>query len=94
MCPVKTVGNQGDGDVATCEDITYHPSGMLIFNRFAAGRLLTTSMPSMMKMEVAPMSTIAWLNAIAIAFWYSCVGLPHNNHTTATNNGPEINLIA
>ncbi len=50
-------------------------------------------MPSMMKMYVTPVSVIAWVDAIVIAFRYSCVGLPHNNYAAAANNGPEINLI-
>ncbi len=94
MCPVKTVGNPGMVMLQTCVDIICHPLGMLIFKGFAAGILLTTSMPSMMKIEVAPVSAIAWVDAIVIAFRYSFVGLPHNTCTAATSNKPELNLIA
>jgi hypothetical protein len=85
MWPVKTMGNPEMVMLQTCEDIICHPLGMLIFNDFAAGHLLTTSLPSMMKMEVAPVSAIAWVDVIVIAFRNSCVGLPHNNRTAAAN---------
>jgi hypothetical protein len=93
MCPVKTVGNLGMAMLQTCVDIICHPLGMLIFNGFSAGHLLKTSTPSMMKMEVAPVSAIAWVDAIVIAFRYSFVGLPHNDCTAFANDRPEINLI-
>ncbi len=41
-------------------------------------RLLSTSAPSMMKMEVAPVSAMAWFVAIVIAFKYWGMGLPNN----------------
>jgi hypothetical protein len=88
------VGNPGMVMPQTCVDIICYPPGMLIFNGFDAGHLLTTSTPSMMKMEVAPVSAIAWVNVIVIAFRYSLVGLPHNTHAAAANDRPGLNLIA
>ena len=43
------------------------PSGRLICSGFFDNRLLSTSTPSMMKMDVAPVSAMAWSVAIVIA---------------------------
>jgi hypothetical protein len=94
MCQVKTVGNPGMVMSQTCVDIICRPLSMLIFEGFDAGGLSTTSMPSMMKMEVAPVSAITWVDAIVIAFRYSFVGLPHNACTAVANNEQGLNLIA
>jgi hypothetical protein len=77
----------------TCVDIICLPC-MLIFRGFDVGHLLTTSTPSMMEMDVALMSAIAWVDTIVIAFRYSFVGLPHNARAAAANDGPGLNLIA
>jgi hypothetical protein len=67
MCPVKTVGNPGISMLQTCEDCTFLPSGKLIVRGLLATRLLITSMPSIMKMDVAPVSAMAWSRAIVTA---------------------------
>jgi hypothetical protein len=59
LCPVKTVGKPGMVMSQTCVDIICHLPGMLIFKGLAMRHLLRTSTPSMIKMEVAPMSAIA-----------------------------------
>ena len=41
-------------------------------------RLFTTSTPSMIKIDVAPVSAIACVVAIVNAFRYWCVGQPNN----------------
>ncbi len=43
------------------------PSGKLMVGGLAATRLLATLVPSMMKMEIAPVSAMAWLGAIVTA---------------------------
>ncbi len=43
------------------------PSGKLLVSGLAATRLLATLVPSMMNMEVAPVSAMAWLGAIVTA---------------------------
>ena len=68
MCPVRTVGKPGILMSQTCEDWTWLPSGKLIWSGLVATRLLTTSTPSIMKMDVAPVSAIAWSCAIVTAF--------------------------
>ena len=50
-----------------CVDCTIVPSGRLIFSGFFDNRLLSTSTPSMMKMDVAPVSAMAWSVAMVIA---------------------------
>jgi hypothetical protein len=51
MCPVKTVDNPGIVISHTCVDLTYHPSGMLMVRGVLVTFLLTTSTPSIMKMD-------------------------------------------
>jgi hypothetical protein len=59
MCPNKTVGNPGIIMSQTCVDLTFFPSGKLMVSGLVAMHLLTTSTPSMIKMDVAPVSAIA-----------------------------------
>jgi hypothetical protein len=66
MRPVKMVGNLGMVMLQTCVDIIYLLLVMLIFKGFNVGCLLTISMPSLIKMEVAHVSAIAWVNAIVV----------------------------
>ncbi len=70
MCTVKSVGNPGIMISQMWVDLTFHLSGMLIVKGLLVILLLTTLMPSIMKMKVAPVSTIACVDAIVIAFRY------------------------
>jgi hypothetical protein len=74
MCPVKIVGNPGIVMPQMCVDLTFRPSGMLLVNGLGLICLLTTSMPSIMKMDVALVSVIACVVATVIVFNYSCDG--------------------
>jgi hypothetical protein len=76
--PVSIVGRPGILMSQTCVDNTFLPSGKLIVSGFSAIRLLSTSAPSMMKMEVAPVSVMAWVVAIVIALRYCGMGLTNN----------------
>ena len=60
-----------------CVDLICLPSGRLIVKGFVAGRLFFTSVPSIMKMDVAPVSAIASDVAIVIALRYCDDGLPN-----------------
>ena len=62
----------------TCVDNTFLLSGKLVVSGFSAIRLLSISTPSMMKMEVAPVSAMAWVVVIVIALRYCGMGLPNN----------------
>lgn len=64
MCPNKTVGNPGIIMSQTCVDLTFFPSGKLMMSGLVAMRLLTTSTPSIIKMDVAPVSAIAQFHPI------------------------------
>jgi hypothetical protein len=75
-CLVKTIGNPGIAISQMWVDLTFHPSGMLIVKGLIVILLLTTSSPSIMKMEVAPVSVIACVDVIVIAFRYLCDGWP------------------
>jgi len=67
MCPNKTVGNPGIIMSQTCVDLTFFPSGKVMISGLVAMRLLTTSTPSMIKMDVAPVSAIARFRPIVMA---------------------------
>ncbi len=49
-----------------CVDLILEPSGKLIERGFNAVHRLATTAPSMMKMDVAPVSAMARLGAIVI----------------------------
>ncbi len=78
ICPVSIVGRPGILMSQPCVDTTFLPSGKLMVSGSVAMRLLSTSAPSMMKMEVAPVSAMAWFVVIVIAFKYCGIGLPNN----------------
>jgi hypothetical protein len=61
MGPVSTVGRLGMLMPQMCIDITFFPLGKLIMRGLTATRLFATLTPSMMKMDVAPVSAIAQL---------------------------------
>ena len=77
MCPVNVVGSPGISMSHMCVDLICLPSGRLIVSGFIAGRLFFTSAPSMIKIDVAPVSAIASDVAIVIAFRYCVEGLPN-----------------
>ncbi len=78
MCPINTVERPGMIMSHTSVDWICFPSGKLICRGELVMRLLSTSAPSMMKMEVAPMLVIAWFVAIVRAFKYCGMGVPNN----------------
>ncbi len=72
-----------------CVDLNWLPSGKLIVNCFVAGRMFLTGVPSMMNMDVAPVSAIASNVAIIISLRYWGVGAPNRCRAVATNHGQE-----
>ena len=75
MCPVKMVGRPGIAISHLCVERTMLPSGKLILSGFLDSRLLSTSTPSMIKIDVAPVSAMAWSVAMEIPAAISgCVG--------------------
>ncbi len=94
MCPVEIGGNPGIVMSQMCVNHICHPSGTLICNGLLAGHLLTTPTPSMMKIEVAPVSTMAWVVAIVVVYMYSWDGLPHNDCAAAANIMPANIFVA
>jgi hypothetical protein len=77
MCPIRTVGRSGT-ILQTCVDFTLHPWGRLIVNGLDATCLFASLMPSMTKMDVAPMSAIACNVAIVLGFKALCEVGPNN----------------
>ncbi len=59
MCSVKITGRPGIGMSHMCVDFTLLTSGKLIVNGCDKGRKLLTGVPSMIKMDIAPVSAIA-----------------------------------
>ena len=86
MCPVKISGKPGIVMSQTCDDLTFLPSGKLIVRGLGAGLLLTTSTPSIIKIDVAPVSAMACVVAIEMAFRNSNVGLPKTLRAAATSD--------
>ncbi len=86
MCPVKIVGRSGIVMSRMCVDFTLLPSGKLIVNGCNEGRKLLTGVPSMINMEVATVSAIAWFILIAIALRYCWPGEPNNCLTVAAKD--------
>ena len=76
-CPTRIFGSPGIVMSHVCVDITFVPSGRLIVSGRTARSRFLHGVPSMMKIEVAPVSAIACDAAIAIAFWYCGFGAPN-----------------
>jgi hypothetical protein len=66
-----------------CVDRTLHLSGILIINGFQASHLLTASMPTIINIDVTPVSAIAGLVAIVIAFKDACNRCPNIDQAVA-----------
>jgi hypothetical protein len=67
ICPFSVVGRHGMFISHTCVDWILLPSGKLIVRGDTAIHLLPMAAPSVMNMDVAPMSAIAWCLAIVRA---------------------------
>ena len=65
-CPTRTFGSPGIVMSYVCVDITFVPSGRLIVSGRTARHRFLHGVPSMMKIEVAPISAIACNDAIDI----------------------------
>ncbi len=86
MHPVRVIANPGIFMSHTCVDLIFLPSGRLTVSSFVANRLLSMSTPSIIKMDVAPVSATARFVAMVIAFRYCGFGLPYKILANAANN--------
>ncbi len=59
MSPINTVGRPGMVMLHVCVDLTLLPSGRLIVIRLMVGFIFSMGMPSITKIDVAPVSAIA-----------------------------------
>ncbi len=73
MCPVRIVGRPDIVMSHMCVDFALLLSGKLIVNGCDEGRKLLTGVSSMINMEVAPVSAIAWFVLISIVLRYCCL---------------------
>jgi hypothetical protein len=87
MCPVKIIGRPGIVMSHMCVDFTLLLSGKLIVNGCNKGRTLLTGVPSMINMEVAPVSAIAWFVLITIVLRYCWLGESNTCRTVAAKDG-------
>ena len=73
MCPVRIAGNPGMMTSHSCVEVILRPSGRLILIGFVVMRLFWTLSVSMTKMDVPPVSAMAWLNAMieGVTFSYA-----------------------
>ena len=83
MCPFSTVGRPDIVMLHMCVDLTLLLSGKLIVNCCNAGLKFLTGVPSMMKMDVAPVSAIVLLVKIEIILRYCRLGEPNNCRAVA-----------
>jgi hypothetical protein len=60
-----------------CVNMICLPSGKFIVRGFLATHLLTMSRPSMMNMDVAPVSATAWFVAMVNAFKHCGIVIGH-----------------
>ena len=70
MCPVNTIGRPEIVMSHICVDLTLLPSGRLMVSRVVAGHKFSTGVPSLMNMDVPPVSAIASVVATVIALRY------------------------
>jgi hypothetical protein len=70
MCPVKTMGRPGIVMLQRCANLTWLLSSKFIVNCIVAGQMFLTGVPSIMDMDVAPVSAIACDVAIVITLRY------------------------
>ena len=82
-CPTNTIGSPGIVMLHVCVDLTFVPSGKLIVSGSIAGCRFSHGVPSMMNIEVAPVSAIASVAAIAIALRYCLFGAPNMSRAVA-----------
>jgi hypothetical protein len=87
ICLVKIVGRPGIVMSHMCVDFTLLPSGKLIVNGCGNGRTLLAGVPSMINMEVALVSVIAWFILIAIVLRYCWLGEPNICCAVAAKDG-------
>jgi hypothetical protein len=76
MCPVKTVGRPGMLMSHMWVEYIFLPSRKLIVRGVRVTCLLLTGAPSMMKIDVAPVSAMAWLVANVKALRYCGIRAP------------------
>jgi hypothetical protein len=76
-----------------CVDLTWLPSGKLIVDCLVSGRMFLTGVPSIMNMDVAPVSAIACNVAIVIALRYWGVRVPNRFCAVAANDGREAGCV-
>ncbi len=82
-CPTSFIGNPGIVMLHVCVDFTFVLSGRLIVSGCIAGRRFSHGVPSMMKIDIAPVSAIACDAAMAIALRYCGFGAPNISHAVA-----------
>jgi hypothetical protein len=82
-CPTNTVGSPGMVMLQVCVDLTLLPSGKFMVSGCIAGHRFWTGVPSITKIEVAPISAIACDVAIVIALRYCGKGAPNRCRAAA-----------
>jgi hypothetical protein len=82
-CPTKTVGSPGMVMSHVWVDLTLLPSGKFMVSGWIAGQRFWMGVPSITKIDVAPVSAIACNVAIVIALRYCGKGAPNRCHIEA-----------
>ena len=79
ICPVNITGSPEIVRSQQCDDLIFEPSGRLMVSSLVAIRLLSTSVPSMIKIAVAPVSMMACVNFCRLL----CPGAPNRARAVA-----------
>ena len=87
MCPVKMVGRPGMFISHTCVECTFLPSGKLIVRGVRVTHLLLTGAPSMMNIDIGPVSTMAWLVTNVKALRYCGIKAPYSARAVIGRDG-------
>ena len=78
-CPTNTFGSPGIVMSHVCVDFTFVPSSRLMVSGRMASRRFSHGVPSMMNIEVAPVSAISCDAAMAIALRYCGFSAPNSS---------------
>ena len=82
-CPTNTIGSPGIVMLHVCVDFTFVPSGRLIVSGRIAGWRFSHGVPSVMRIDIAPVLAIACDAAMAITLRYCGFGAPNSSRAVA-----------
>ena len=91
MCPTNGCGRPGMTMSHVCVDVIRLPSGRLMLIGWRAAQMLLAGAPAMTKIEVAPVSAMAWVGAImrALTWCWGTVVVQFDAATVISSSSDE-----